>query len=316
MALFRKRSPMEKLQKFLAELRSRAAALSAKRTAAETALGEATAARERHMLEGDLADDQTAEKLQVKVDSCTSRLAGLDAALAALQVQIADIEQKLADERAAVERAKAAEKLENDLDEIERALPDYLAAARRFADVLELVFFHYESTEMARFVSNGMAQVEIASACSIQELRGMVTAIRDGSAPIPAPKPAPGPVPVIEPPPPTQTVFMLRSANYRDETGRKRFAGQFEDAIMPVPTAQRALRHGMAVSVADPRRAQLRGSRGSDYRPLAPDVVDLDAIEEPKGAPYLGVHIADPALREANFTVIDRGPARALKVMP
>jgi hypothetical protein len=68
------------------------------------------------MLQGDLADDQTAEKLQVKVDSCTSRLAGLDAALAALRVQIADIEQKLADERAAVERAKAAEKLENDLD--------------------------------------------------------------------------------------------------------------------------------------------------------------------------------------------------------
>ena len=85
---------------------------------------------------------------------------------------------------------------------------------------------------------------------------------------------------------------------------------------MPVPTAQRALRHGVAVSVADPRRARLRGSRGSDYRPLAPDVVDLDAIEEPKGVPHLGVHIADPALREANFTVIDRGPARALKVTP
>ena len=57
---------------------------------------------------------------------------------------------------------------------------------------------------------------------------------------------------------------------------------------MPVPTAQRALRHGVAVTVADPRRAQLRGSRGGDYRPLASDVVDLDAIEEPKGVPYIG----------------------------
>jgi hypothetical protein len=112
------------------------------------------------------------------------------------------------------------------------------------------------------------------------------------------------------------TVFMLRSANYRDETGRSQFAGQYEDAMMPVPTAQRALRLSAAVSVADPRRAQLRGARGSDYRPLAPDVVDLDAIEEPKGVPHLGVHIADPALREANFAVIDRGPARALKVTP
>ncbi len=36
---------------------------------------------------------------------------------------------------------------------------------------------------------------------------------------------------------------------------------------MPVTTAQRALRHGMAVTVADPRRAQLRGSRGGDFNP-------------------------------------------------
>ena len=109
---------------------------------------------------------------------------------------------------------------------------------------------------------------------------------------------------------------MLRSANYRDEDGHKRFAGQYEDAMMPVPTAQRALRLGVAVSVSDPRRAQLRGARGSDHRPLAPDVVDLDAIEEPMGVPHLGVHLADPALRAANFTVIDRGPARKLEISP
>jgi hypothetical protein len=118
---------------------------------------------------------------------------------------------------------------------------------------------------------------------------------------------------VIEPVAPTMTVFMLRSANYRDETGRKRFAGQYEDAIMPVPTAQRALRHGVAVSVADPRRAQLRGARGSDYRPLAPDVVDLDAIEEPKGVQYIS---PDPVMAAANFQPLDRGPERLLKVTP
>ena len=108
------------------------------------------------------------------------------------------------------------------------------------------------------------------------------------------------------------TVFMLRSANYRDETGRTRFGGQYEDATMPVPTAQRALRHGVAVSVADPRRAQLRGARGSDYRPLAPDVVDLDAMQEPKGVPYIG---SDPALAEVRFTEIDRSAdARTIQI--
>jgi hypothetical protein len=37
--------------------------------------------------------------------------------------------------------------------------------------------------------------------------------------------------------------FMLCSAHCRDHDGRKRFAGQWEDAIMPVATAQCALRH-------------------------------------------------------------------------
>jgi hypothetical protein len=72
----------------------------------------------------------------------------------------------------------------------------------------------------------------------------------------------------------------------------------------------------VAVSVADPRRAQLRGARGGDFNPSASDVVDLDAIEEAKGMPSLGVDIADPVLRDANFTVIDRGVSHTLKVTP
>jgi hypothetical protein len=104
----------------------------------------------------------------------------------------------------------------------------------------------------------------------------------------------------------------LRSARYRDHDGRKQFAGQYEDAMMPVPTAHRALRHGVAVSVADPRRAQLRGARGGDFNSRALDVVDLDAIKEPKGVPYVG---SDPALAEAHFTEIDRsGEARTIQI--
>ena len=49
---------MQKMQKFLTELRSRAVALSDRRMAAETALAEATAQRDKYMLTGDLADDR------------------------------------------------------------------------------------------------------------------------------------------------------------------------------------------------------------------------------------------------------------------
>jgi hypothetical protein len=316
MALFTKRSPMEKLQKFLAEQRSRAAALTAKRTAAETALAEATAARQKHMFTGDLTDDQTSEKLQVKVDSCTSRLAGLDAALAALQVQIADIEQKLADERAAVERAKAAEKLENDLDEIERALPDYLAGARRFADALELIHFpHYESREMAVFVRNGQAQVEIAAAMALQELRGMVTAIRDGAAPIPAPKPSIEPVAVIEPAPETRRLFALRSVKWRDANGRQRFGQQYEDADLTPAAAQRGLRIGAVVALNDPRRKQLLGSRGGRHLdPNAVDITDLDDAEATR-PPHVAPIMASDPLASADFRVIDRSAeSRVVKI--
>jgi len=316
MALFKKRSPMEKLQKFLAEQRERAAALSAKRTAAETALAEATTARQKHMFTGDLADDQTSEKLQVKVDSCASRLAGLDSALGALQVQIADIEQKLAAEREAVERAKAAEKLEHDLDEIERALPDYLAGARRFADALELIHFpHYESREMAGFVRSGQAQVEIAAALALQELRGMVTAIRDGAAPIPAPKPSIEPAAVTEPAPETRRLFALRSVKWRDANGRQRYGLQYEDHDLTPAAAQRGLRIGAVVALDDPRRRELKGARGGVHvNPSAVDLLDLDD-EEATRPPHVAPVMASDPLASADFRVIDcAAEARTIKI--
>jgi hypothetical protein len=81
---------------------------------------------------------------------------------------------------------------------------------------------------------------------------------------------------------------------------------------MPVATAQRALRQGVAVPVTDPRCAQLRGARGGDFNPDAPDVVDLDAVETPKDV----LHVkSDPALREANFIVLDRSAeARTIQI--
>jgi hypothetical protein len=165
---------------------------------------------------------------------------------------------------------------------------------------------------MQAFIANVSAQVETAAAFSLQELRGMVNGIADGTMPIPPPKPAPAPVAVAEPAPPTLTVFMIRSAHFRDHDGRKRFAGQFEDAAMPVATAQKAMRLNLAVSTADPRRASLRGVRGGDFRPNAPDVVDIDAAEEHSGIPFVG---PDPVVRSANFQVIDRSSeARVISI--
>ena len=156
---FRKKSHMQKLETTLAQLQLRAAALSDKRTAAQAALAEAITARDRHLVEGDIADEATSDKLQAKVDHYNSTVTGYEAALGTLQKQIADTEQQIAAERSAAERKAASEKLARDLDAIEKALPIYLNAARQLADAVERVaHFHYEANELGGVARNWAAQ--------------------------------------------------------------------------------------------------------------------------------------------------------------
>lgn len=307
---FRRKSPMEKLEAELASLRTRAAALNSRHSAAEAAHDDAKAKLQRHHLDADLdADDKARAKLETAVAACAVTRDGYANALVEVQAKITDAEQKLAAERATVERKAASEKLASDLDAVERALPDYLAAGKRFADALEKLHFHHESGAMVRFICNTATQVEVAAGFALVELRGMVVAVREGVAPIPAAQPVTTSVPIAEPSPPTQMIFMMKSANFRDHDGRIRFAKQFEDATMPVTTAQRALRMGVAVLVTDPKRARLRGTRGGDFNPRAPDVIDLDVVEEPKNLPHF-----DPVPRSANFTPLPTAEPRTILI--
>lgn len=300
---------MEKLEAELALLRSRAAALNSRHSAAEAAYDDAKVKLQRHHLEADLnGDDKSRAKFEAAVAANAVTREGYADAFAEVQTKIADAEQKLAAERAAAERKSASEQLARDLDVVERALPDYLAVGKRFADALETLHFHHESGAMARFIGNTATQVEVAAGFALVELRGMVDAIHNGVVSIPAAMPVSASVPMPEPSPPTQTVFMLKSVKYRDHDGRSRFIGQFEDADMPVATAQRALRLRVAVPVTDPRRAQLRGSRGGDFDPRARDVVDLDAVEEHKAV------LIDPVLRAANFTALPTAEPRTILI--
>jgi multidrug efflux pump subunit AcrA (membrane-fusion protein) len=304
MALFKKRSPMEKSQKHLAELRSRAAALADKRMAAEAALAEAMTARQRHMLEGDLADDRSAEKLQASVDSCGSRLAGLSSALEAVQAQIADTKQQIAAEHLAIQRAAAADKLAQQVTAIDAALPKFVSASSALSDALSaLGHWHFESSQMSSFILNATAQIELASGFSLAELRATVDRIKTGDAPIPR-EPDAEPTTMVEPPPKTMTVWLVQSAKFRDHTGVARLARQYDDAQMPIETAQLALRLGVAVPLTDPRRRNLKGARGGDHvDPRAPDIIDLDA--DSAMMPTVNVE-SNPVLAAADFKVIDR----------
>jgi hypothetical protein len=299
----------EKIETELTALRERAEKLRARHAAADAALLDAKANLQRHHLEApDDADDKVRVKLEAQVAASVVTRNGYADALTDLQAKIADAERKLVDERSAAARKAASEKLTRDLDAVEQALPAYLEAGRKFADALDAIHHHYETAQMAAFIRSTSSQVEVAHAFATQELRGMVKAVAEGSAPIPAPKPTPAPV-VVEQKPPTQTVFMLKSARFTDHDGRRKFAGQWTDQALPAPIAERALRHGIAVPTTHQMRATHLGMRGSDYVADGPDVLDLDQLSDSSGAVYEPPGAQNDAVISANFKRVDRGPA-------
>lgn len=279
--------------------------------AAEKAFTDAEAKLQRHLIEGDIdADDRVRAKLETAVASCGVTRDGYAKALATQETKVADVEQKLATEAAAAARRAASEKMTSDLDQFAKALAVYSDAARGLTAALEpFEHWHYESGQMSRFAANAASQIEVAAGFATNDLRNTATAIANNTAPIPADRPVPEPIATIEPPPPTQTVFLMRSLHYRDHNGRKVFGGQYTDQCMPVATAAKAIRLNYAVSTADERRARLRGSRNGDHIPNAPDVIDLDAVEEHSGAHFVGPDTKND-VPLTTFVKIDRGPVR------
>jgi hypothetical protein len=309
---FRK-TTMQKIENVVTSLVKRGDQLAAMRGNAHEALDKAIKARQEALLSGDLGDQRALDKLQTMVDSAKSALEGIDDAVAMLTQEKAEAERQLAAERDRVERTTVSEEINAAVTAIEARIEPTLSAMREIATALAaLEHLSFEMGQLGGYLSGAAGEAEIAFAFVVPQVRRFADAVKNGSVAIPRGSKAAGPAAVPEPESPTMTVFMLGSARYRDHAGRKRFAGQWEDATMPVATAQRALRQGVAVPVTDPRRAQLHGARGGDFNPDGPDVVDFDAVETPKDVSHVK---SNPALREANFIVLDRSAeARTIQI--
>jgi hypothetical protein len=327
MNMFRgRKTSMAKLQNKLGALRKRGAALSEKLAAAEAELTTATEARQRQLVEGDLEDIKAARALQDAVNAAASQVVGFEDALAAVNAQISEIERKIEIERTAAERAVAADALSRNLDAIEAALPDYLATAHRFAEAVEAVgHFHFESAQMAALTRNTQAQIEIAGAFALQELRGMVEQIKTGAAPIP-PKPEhPAPVAVPEPTPEIRRMFAMRVVRWVDAQGVQQVADQYTDVDLTPGAASRGLRCAAVVPLDDPRCNGLRGLHGGRH-PNPQNALDLDDEAACRPAHIDPVRSSDPTasieptrvqvdpVTGVQFVEYSRGPARILKV--
>jgi hypothetical protein len=306
----------EGTQKTTQQLRSRAAELSKKLKTADAAHTAALAARQKHFVSGDIADDKVTGKLQSDVDGCASLLTGLRVAFDGLDSDIEALEAKIAAEEQAIACANAADKLATQVASIETVLPNWLEQCRELSSALSVIgHWHFDAGAMARFVENAKNEIEMAAAVTVTELKTMPAAIRDGRQPIPRDEGQAAPLPVPKPAPQTQTVFLLRSVKFRNYEGVTRYGLQFEDCSLPLEAAQRALGCGAAASLTDPRRRQLLGARGGMHvDPNTPDLLDLDKMDDSSE------HVArvglDQVLLDADFHVIDRGPTRTLSVTP
>ncbi len=300
----------KKIEETISALAKRVTQLDIQRRTARGTLDRAIQARQDALLVADEIDEAKLARLQRVVNDAASLLEGIEQAIATIAEQKAEAEAQLAAERDSSEREAAAQALDVQVAAIKGKLPKWLAASREFTDALTAVarLRHYETGEISAHVQNLAGQVEIACNLVLAELQALPDMIRNGNAPIPREE-RPAPIVAAAVPPPTMTVFMMRSARFRDHDGRKRFGGQYEDVIMPLTTAQKAMRLGVAVATTDTRRAALRGSRGGDFRPDAADVLDIDEAAERSG-PEHAAHDTSDVMRQANFVQVDRGPER------
>jgi hypothetical protein len=257
MALFQKRSKMEKLEVILAALRKRAALLADKRTSAQAALDAAIVARQETLISGDLDDGARLLKMQNAVDSAASTLAGLDGAISALRIQIADADAQLNAEAERGRREVASEEIAKNVAEVERLIGPWLAASRQIAAAFAKLDHVFEAGQIGGFISGCAGEVEVAAAVTLVELRDLPKLVAAGDRPIPHRPEAVLPVAVVRPA--LTQLFSLHAIQWTDEHGMLRRLGKWHDVELPQEAAERALRLGFCAPMSDPRRKNLVG---------------------------------------------------------
>jgi hypothetical protein len=302
MALFQKKTKMEKLQAIVSALQARASLLTDRRVSAQTALDAAMAARQAMLIDGDLGDDKLATKLQGAVDTAQSSLLGIIDAITALQFQIADAEAQLNAEQDRVKREAASEEIAKNVADVERLLPSWLAASRQIAAAFARVDHVFEAGQIGGFISGCAGEAEVAAAVVLVELRDLPKMVAAGDRPIPH-RPDPVlPVTVI-PPAPTQQLFCMRPIKWRDAQGQQRIAQKFTDANVTPSAASRGLACGALVPLDSPLRRQHHGSvEGHGRADLA---LDLDTEPMEASTPIDPIYASAPL---SPFTVVVGNP--------
>jgi hypothetical protein len=181
MALFAKKNPVQKLEADLDGLKARALLLNTKRDAARSALDDAIAARQAHLLDGDIDDAKAATTLQARVDTATSELAGFDTAIAESQARINAAELALTAEAWRIKCEADAKALGAVVAGLEGKFGPWLDATRAIAADLESLNGHtYQPAPLAAFFRHTAGEAEFALRMTLDELARSIPAVAAG----------------------------------------------------------------------------------------------------------------------------------------
>jgi hypothetical protein len=181
MALFARKTPVQKLKADLDRLVDRAALLSTKRDIARSALNDANAGRQAHLLEGDIDDANAVTALQATLDTAQSALVGLDAAIAESHVRIGIAELALTSEAKRIRCEADAEALAAVVAGLEEQFQPWLEATRAVAAGLEEINgFRYQAAPLAGFYRHIAGEGEIALRVVLDDLSGAIGEVARG----------------------------------------------------------------------------------------------------------------------------------------
>src|ERR1035437_9717745 len=132
-----KRNHMDNITKELAALTARRDALLAKQSNAKIALDRALDARQLHLTDGDINDEQIALKKQAAVDTAASALAGFEIASSPMASRVADAAARLDKETQTAAASKASEKLAGQINILDNLHVKWLEITRQFMVALD-----------------------------------------------------------------------------------------------------------------------------------------------------------------------------------
>ena len=278
MTFFRKRalSPVERYEDALKEKQAARESLAERLDTAEAMLGEKRDAAERLALAG--ANDAQLDRAESHMRAAEDRAKTLRAAMAQLDEQIVTLERELADAKAQRDRDMMADEVEKMVAAIERAAPEFDAAATALvAAVTKSAASMLEGTHFAANVDAVRREVLSATHLVCAELRSTAVRTRAGNTNI-ATEPE-----LLRPTENGhQLVYTLNPVLWR-ENGEVRRAQAYARVELPKTFLLVALRH-QHVDYLNARRVQtlmqIHGSGQFQAPPLADDprLVDLDAL--------------------------------------